>query len=86
MRTRWPNWAVKMNEAYMNMCAYEILKVVDDAHVAMVAKRQKMIKAFLKKNPVIWEWKRFLVFLRNNFIGLSSKVSTDSYKEIPRML
>ena len=55
MRTRWPNWAVKMNEAYMNMCAHEIFKVVDDAHVAMVAKRQKMIKAFLKKKPVIWE-------------------------------
>ena len=38
------------------------------------------------KKPVIWESRRFLVLLSNNFVGLSSKVSIDSYKEVSRML
>ena len=45
MRTYWPNWVVEMNEAHMNMCACEICQVTDDAHVALVCKRRKMIKS-----------------------------------------
>ena len=41
-----------------------------------------LIDLFLKKKPVFWESKRFLLLLSDNFVGLSSKVSTDSYKEI----
>ena len=41
---------------------------------------------FLKKKTVIWKSKHFLVLLSNNFVGFFFKVSTDSYKEIPRML
>ena len=44
------------------------------------------IELFSLEKNVIWESKRFLVLLSDNFVGLSSKVSTDSYKEVPRML
>lgn len=44
MRAYWPNWVKEMNEADMNMCACELCQTTDDAHVAMIAKRGKMIK------------------------------------------
>ena len=44
MRTYWPNWVMEMTEAHMIMCACEICQVIDDAHVAYVAKRGTMIK------------------------------------------
>ena len=37
------------------------------------------IDLFLEKKTLIWGSKCFLVLLSNNFVGLSSKASTDSY-------
>ena len=44
MRMYWPNWVIEMNEDHMNMCACETCQTMDDAHVAMIAKRGKMMK------------------------------------------
>ena len=44
MRKYWPNWVVEMNEAQMIMCACEICQIMNDAHVALLGKRGKMIK------------------------------------------
>ena len=44
LRKYWPNWVVEMNEAHMIMCACEICQIMNDAHVALLAKHGNMIK------------------------------------------
>ena len=61
----------------------KILSPATSHTICAPSARPHAIDIFLKKTPMIWESKHFFVLLSNNFVGLSSKVSTDSYKEIP---